>query len=297
MRLLSCVILTLLTTAAVAQDGEPAADLKAANAAARGAYRAARERAWAEAGPIVLWDGEDLVFRYGNYRKVSQPIPPLYHDLKISGHMALGLHALLAAGGDSALTPPHLFELNRFRESIRKVRHALKSRGLTPAQLDRQEKMLDACDGYLGKVIDSQKVRQDELRDLLRGFRPILAENNLDAARAQIDGMYREMKRIREQLTDAEWKTLRVIVQGSQPPRKDNLAVQFFSRLLNEPGEGARIIYAEMLFDESKALSLLGAKLLDTRLGEDVWEDPGRMHRDLLGDAARVYLDELFRKK
>jgi len=38
-----------------------ASDLAAVNAAARAAYRAARERVLARSGPVVLFDGEDVV--------------------------------------------------------------------------------------------------------------------------------------------------------------------------------------------------------------------------------------------
>jgi hypothetical protein len=83
---------------------------------------------------------------------------------------------------------------------------------------------------------------------------------------------------------------------GSQLPRKDNLAVQYFARLLGEKGEGKRIVYAEAIFDEAKALALLGTRRIDTRIGEDFFDDPLRMHRDLLGDAGKARLDELFAK-
>ena len=65
---------------------------------------------------------------------------------------------------------------------------------------------------------------------------------------------------------------------------------------MGEGGEGRRIIYAEALFDESKALDLLGTHLVDTRIGEAFFADPQRMHRDLLSDAAQSYLDMLFKK-
>src|SRR5581483_6396097 len=77
------------------QDRGAEGDLKAANETARAAYRAAREHALAEAGPVVLWDGDELVFRYGSYRRVSRPTPTVYHDLKTTGHMVLGLYALV----------------------------------------------------------------------------------------------------------------------------------------------------------------------------------------------------------
>jgi hypothetical protein len=52
----------------------------------------------------------------------------------------------------------------------------------------------------------------------------------------------------------------------------------------------------EALFDEGKALDLLGTHLVDTGIGEAFFADPRRMHRDLLSDAAGAYLDTLFPK-
>ncbi len=80
---------------------------------------------------------------------------------------------------------------------------------------------------------------------------------------------------------------------GSQMPRKDNLAVQYFARLLGETGEGRRIIYAEAIFDEHRALNLLGTHLLDREIAASFFDDPLRMNRDLLGDAAAEYLRTL----
>jgi hypothetical protein len=105
------------------------------------------------------------------------------------------------------------------------------------------------------------------------------------------------MQGYRARLSDVDWKKLRVIVQGSQQVRKGHVALQYFARLLGEPGEGARIIYAEAIFDEEKALALLGTKDIDAQVGQDIWGEPKRLHQDLLGPAARAYLDELFGKK
>ena len=64
-------------------------------------------------------------------------------------------------------------------------------------------------------------------------------------------------------------------------------------RLLGEKGEGERILYAEALFDESRALNLLGSYQLDTVIGSDFFEDPVSMHRDLLADGAAVHLKKM----
>ena len=55
-----------------------------------------------------------------------------------------------------------------------------------------------------------------------------------------------------------------------------------------------KIIYAESIFSDKKALQLLGTSLLDTQISNGYFSDPWRMHRDLLGNAAAVYLDQLW---
>ena len=74
-------------------------------------------------------------------------------------------------------------------------------------------------------------------------------------------------------------------------PRTNNLAVQYFSKLLGVKGEGIKITYAESVFQQKRAMQILGTSLLDAQIGEGYFGDPWRMHRDLLGNAAAVYLD------
>ena len=80
---------------------------------------------------------------------------------------------------------------------------------------------------------------------------------------------------------------------GSPMPRRGNVATQYFGRLLGVQGECERIVYAESIPEEARALNLLGTHLLDTEIGAVFFEDPRRMHRDLLADAAEAYLDEM----
>jgi hypothetical protein len=79
-------------------------------------------------------------------------------------------------------------------------------------------------------------------------------------------------------------------------PREDLVVTQYFLRLLHEPQEGRRVIYAESLWQEPQAQELLGTHLLDGGVGEAFFGDYMRMHRDLLGDAAKKYLPRLLPK-
>src|SRR4029077_18802079 len=94
-------------------------------------------------------------------------------------------------------------------------------------------------------------------------------------------------------MTAAEWRQVRVLLPGSSPPRKDNLRTQYFARLLGEKGEGERILYAEELFDESRAVYLLGSYQLDTVIGDDFFGDRSAMHRDLLAEGAAAHIRKM----
>ena len=72
-------------------------------------------------------------------------------------------------------------------------------------------------------------------------------------------------------LSDAEWKSLRVIVQGSAQPRKGHLAVQYFARLLGEAGEGAGCLSQRLRVDAAggeQAGLLGGAEVAEGLLAE-----------------------------
>jgi hypothetical protein len=92
-----------------------------------------------------------------------------------------------------------------------------------------------------------------------------------------------------------EWATLTVVVPGPSPARVENAAVQYFARLFGESnGEGRRVVYAESLYDEEKALNLLGTLRLDSKVASAVFGDPYRMYRDFVADGARTVIDDIF---
>jgi hypothetical protein len=286
-------------TAASAQKGRGTqADdaLLALNDASRAAYRRAREEALARCGPVVLVEGDDLVLVYGLYRSTAHITPETYRTLKTISHIPLAIHALVDGRGGEAVDDKRLYDLKHYRDLVARAADGLGDRGLGAEQLKRQKAITDESLKFLSAMLEARRVAGKQLDEYRRRMRPLLDANATEAARAQIDGLQRQMKAWKGRLTDAEWGQLRVVVMGTQLPRKDNLAVQYFARLLDETGEGGRIVYAEALFEESRALDLLATRLVDTRIGTAFFEDASRMHRDLLGDAAKEYLDELFPK-
>ena len=224
-------------------------------------------------------------------RSEARIIPELYTVLKEVAHVPLTIYLMLSPGGD--LSEERLTDLRSFRMKMTPGHRALASLTLDKEVRQRQEKIFDGCERFLDGVLARKKIKASELNEFAGAMRPLLLANMTGAAKAELDALDRQMRTWRGEMTAEEWKQLRVLIQGSAMPRKDNLATQYFARLLGEKGEGPRVIYAESLYEESRALDLLGRHLVDTDLGQSFFNDPRRMMRDLLGDAAGEYIKQM----
>jgi hypothetical protein len=268
--------------------------LTALNATSRAAYRRAKEAALARTGSVILVEGDNLVLKRGNQRTEARFTPEVFHVLKAVSHIPLALDVMLASLPDGGRLDDGLHgELRGYRGLIEAARDRVARLGLEREQAERQAKIIAASLGLIDSVIEARVCERDDRIAFTRQMSPLVLANAADATCAHLDSLHRLVSTWRAKIPVTEWKHLTVVVMGRQLPRKDNLAVQYFARLLGEPGEGKRIIYAESLFDEDQALDLLATYLVDTRVGLEFFNDPLRMHRDLLGDAARDYLPQL----
>ncbi len=228
--------------------------------------------------------------------------PEIYHTLKTFDHIALAIDVTLAAYGDGTPIPEDvLHDLREYRALLPAARERIPAFGLDAEQRERQKTIVDACAEFLDSVLDQRKCTAAKRIHFTRRMTTLVMANAAAAARAALDALHHQVMAWKADLSPEEWSRLTVLVIGRQLPRKDNLAVQYFARLLGEsrfllgqPGEGKRIIYAEGLAEEPRALDLLATYLVDTQVGIDFFNDPSRMTRDLLSDGAREYLPLLF---
>jgi hypothetical protein len=273
--------------------GEARSDpLLTLNKAFRVAYAQARAQARDGARPVILVSGDDLILLRDSGRSEVEVIPPLYHTLKTVAHVPLALYVMLVNDQERPLDEDRLDGLRRYRGLILKAREHLKDR-LPAVLLDRQETVLSESLAFLDRVLEQKRVEKDDLAAFTRSTGPLLLANADAAARAQIDTMSSQVTAWQSAMTPAERRNLRVVVMGSHTPRVGNLAMQYFARVLGEPADDRRLIYAEAVSDEKRALDLLGTCVLDTGVGAAFFGDPRRMHRDLLADAAEEYLKQL----
>jgi hypothetical protein len=277
--------------AAEPAKAEPAADVLASlNDTFRAAYRQTRADLLARSGLVILVEGDNLVLKRDGHRTEVEYTPHLYHELKGVAHVPLAVYVLLA---DGPLTEERLTALRRYREQADAARATLEKRGFSAESLKRQQQIFATSLAFLDKALERKQVSIDELTAFAREVAPLVLADAAESARLQIDALHAQVKAWRKQMSADEWQRLHVVVMGSAMPRKGHIAVQYFAKLLGETGEGRRIVYAEALWDEGKALDLLGTHLLDTDIGAVFFKDDQRMHRDLLADATTEYLQKL----
>jgi len=272
----------------------PAADVVVdLNNAFRDAYARTRKEIIARSGPVIAIEGDQLVLINGSKRSVAKVIPENYHTLKAIAHVPLAIYVTLAHGTDGEISKECRTALRSYRDQIIAAANALKDRGFSDSTFKRQQEILTASNRFLDQLLDGGKTNQAKVVAFARRMAPLVLANATDAARAQLDGLHKQMQAWKTTLTTDEWKALHVVIMGSAAPRRGNVAVQYFSRLLGEKGEGERIIYAEALFDESRAVNLLGTRLMDAQIGSAFFGDRHRMDRDLLADTAEALLKNM----
>ena len=288
------VLLVLFSSTLLAQEGNYSnAAIEKLNLQFRQYYAQAREERLAAIDPVVVARGDSLVLLHEGKRIEGTTVPANYHDLKTVAHIPLAIFCVLGEKDNQQLDERTLTKLSTLKKHMLAVLTELEDSFADPRLRQLQLDMISECIKLIDASTSTRTCTQKQLSTFIDQVRPIILENVESATRLRIDNYHEQMLQWRKQLNQEEWKRLYVVIPGASLARKNETAVQYFSKLLGERGEGKRIIYAEAQFEESKDLQLLGTYILDTEVGIAFFGDPWRMQRDLLASAADSYLDSL----
>jgi hypothetical protein len=289
--LISAAAVPAQTTPVPAGPVQPEA-LLALNNAFRAAYAEAKSRVLASSSPTLIVNGDNFALLRDGRRVEANVGTALYDPVKTIAHIPLAIYVALTPG-DGAVGDDRIKTLASLRQLIPPAEASLDSLNLSTATLARQKKIVATSLAFLDDVVERRKFARSSLLAFTRGMAPLVMENVTEATRAQLDATHAQVSTWRRDLTPEEWSRLKVLIIGPHMPREDLVVTQYFLRLLHEPQEGRRVVYAESLWAEPQALDLLGTHLLDGNVGEAFFGDYMRMHRDLLGRAAGQYLPRL----
>jgi hypothetical protein len=282
------------TVTGPASPMQPAA-LSALNNAFRGAYADAKSRVLASSSPTLIVNGETFTLLRGGKRVEANVEVAMYDAVKTIAHIPLAIYVVLTPG-DGAVDDARLKTLAGLRALIPPAVSSLDALGFSAATLARQAQIVAASEAFLDDVAVRHRFERSALLAFTREMAPLVMENVAEATRAQLDATHNQVSAWRHELSAQEWSQLHILIIGAHMPREDQVVTQYFLRLLNEPREGRRVVYAESLWEEPKALDLLGTHLLDGSIGEAFFGESLRLHRDLLSDAASQYLTGLLPK-
>lgn len=271
-------------------DGQLFNDL---NMAARSAYGKEHSKMFPASLPIFLVRDKVSLIKGHKIGELSYT-PALYDQLKSLSHLPLGI----AAAGLSAIETPRDLSwrasLTDMKDKAIAAKARLDSSVLNQAQKQRQITIIDQSLAFIDDALSKSAIDPIALKNYTRAMAPLVLANTTDAANAQIAMLDQTVTDLGKSLSPDEWARAVVVITGPKTAREGNLQSQYFMFRLGEQRMGKRILYIENIFDEDQALSVLQTVLLDRKIGGLFFNDPSRMERDLLSDAATVELMQRF---
>jgi hypothetical protein len=288
---LACRLALCLVATLVAGPTVRAADpFESLNEAFRLQHADARDREWSRRGPVILVEFDKLTLINGDDRKSAEVIPPRYNRLKTISHTPFAIYLCLSDVGIGPVDERQQTQLKDIAARVKAVQDALASADFSPEDLKRQREILERCSTFIADTLKTKLASPKDLEEFVAGLRPLVMKNVAEAAEAQIRGFDSQIAAWQQAFPGLAWENLKVVITGSALPRKQNLATQYFARLLGVSGECPRLVYAESLYDEAKALRLLNATAVDARAGTVFFDDPTFLHRDLMAGVTAAFL-------
>src|SRR5262249_33909788 len=134
--------------------------------------------------------------------------------------------------GGAALDDATLDWLRQYRGRIEAARGWVRSLGWREAVAARQETIFEESLRLLDAVAGARSCRDEARVAYARRMAPLVLANSAEAAAAEIDALHAQVLAWKRSMTPEAWSRLTVEIMGRQLPRKDNLAVQYFAKLL-----------------------------------------------------------------
>jgi len=257
------------------------------------AYAAATKLDLAIGRPIILFRNRQLVLVHNSTETAANVILAEYNIFKVFAHIPVAIYLMLGPPGAGKLDAERLQQLRSYHTKMERVEKNIDQTDLKCTDLVRQKILLASSRQFLENVIAQQRFSTEELYAFTRRMTPMIKANIEGAAKSQLDAMHQQVMAWKKEMAPEQWKKLRVAVQGAVLARNGDLAKQYFERLLHIEKEGMRLVYMELYFPPTPMLTLLATRSVDRGIGVAVFDNPVRMFRDVLADAAAAYINKM----
>ena len=259
----------------------------------RKSYKDARDHLLKDVNPVIMLMGDDLVLINKDQRDTQRVVRKVYHELKSVAHIPFAIYLKLVYSLELELDKNQLSDLEDYCSLIYDCKSGLSNSLLSDSQKETQVHLLDGALSFLKMVINAKKVERAQLLEYLHRSRAHFEKNIEDATRAQLLAMHEVVTNWYEGFTPEEQYNLKVLISGHKEPRVKSLTTLYFSWFLRIQGEGDVICYTEGVTEEAEMFNTIGNHLLSKKAATDIFQNPYRLHEDLLGIAAEKCLREM----
>ena len=139
------------------------------NNAFRVEYNRAKAQALSKIGPLIITEGSNAVLVQNGRRTEAEILPPIYQALKAVAHIPFAVFLMFDQSDFQPLSDARVSELRDYRKLIVDARESLSTRGLSDAQLQRQQEIVGESRAFLNGAIEKRQVSRKELDDLPKG--------------------------------------------------------------------------------------------------------------------------------
>lgn len=244
--------------------------------------------------PLIICIKDKAIIIHRGKRYEEQVVPKLYHDLKSLSHVPFKIY-LTVMFNSGNLSETNSIELQQYLEKIRSIRNSIHF----PSDIQKtQYEILDLSIEYIQTILKTKFIDEIQLKNFCQQARHLFSINIEIAARAHLDMLDEKIRPwYQNRFNDTERNSLQVLITGSKTARHGSTEKAYFYKLLGERHEGKHIIYVENIDDEQKISEILGVWLLDAKASAMFFDgDIERLHRDILADAAKVHVKQLFER-
>jgi hypothetical protein len=283
--------LILLATPIYASSSSSQLDksLQDINSSFINAHSAARKFDLAQ-GPIILYRNGQLILIKNETKITANVIFQTYHTFKVFAHIPVAIYLMLSPQGEGPIESKNLQLLRIYYKKLEYVHKNMHQITLNSTELKKQKIILSRSIEFLKTILDNEKFNNMELISFTQGMLPFINANIESAAKNQLDAIHWQVMAWKSEMAPEYWEKLRVSIQGAVLARNGDLTKQYFKRLLNIKKEGLRLVYKELYFPPTPMLTLLATRSVDQRISVAIFNNPDRMFRDVLSDAAASYL-------
>jgi len=209
-----------------------------------------------------------------------------YEILKEISHLSLAIISQFGNRCGKSLSDDQVTDFQLQLSKMQGSFETVYTSPLIPNELKGDQiKFINESIKVVQKLLEKLKFDCADMQTYVKNIRPILDKNVFAASLSQLTNINELVRSWIDKYPQVDWKSIYILQCSAHMPREKNILAQYFQKLMGIKYEGEQFVYAET-GDETACRNLLKTHITDRTLAVNFFNEPMRMHRDLLSDAA-----------